>query len=537
MTVPQSCNPARPPVSRFMRARGGNVAMMFGLLLVPICLAVFASIDFYRASVERSNLQDALDAAALVAARTQSDDPDVIQRVGVAALQAGLANAEGIRLLTDQTRFTPDDGRVVAEAAVQVSPWVLGLFRHPGLITTAQSQIVRGQTNVEVAMVLDVTGSMNESSGGVSKIARLREAATALVNTLEQSSQGSSDPNAVRISMVPFSASVNVGAANRNAPWIVNNATHQISNQLFTNNGTAPVNTNRFVLLNQIGAPWGGCVESRPEPFDVTDTQPTSGQPLTMFVPYFAPDEPGAGDGFTLQDYNAGLWYYNDYLPDDTGSTDRRVMQGRPGKYDQPPSITGQTLAGTGYNYGPNFGCLTSTIVPLTTNFSALRNSIAALTAAGDTNIPLGAMWGWHTLAPGAPFNNATAYGNPDVRKIMIIMTDGNNTYADVASPNHNRSMYTSLAYIGQGRLGITNGTAAQRTARMDQRLAQLCRNMRDRGVTVYTVRVEVSDGSSDVLRNCATEQANYYDVQNAAQLTDVFRSIAGSITRMRIAH
>ncbi len=52
---------------------------------------------------------------------------------------------------------------------------------------------------------------------------------------------------------------------------------------------------NIFSLYNNLpaDAAWRGCVEARPEPYDIDDTAPTAGTPATMFVPFFSPDEGG----------------------------------------------------------------------------------------------------------------------------------------------------------------------------------------------------------------------------------------------------
>jgi Flp pilus assembly protein TadG len=55
-----------------------------------------------------------------------------------------------------------------------------------------------------------------------------------------------------------------------------------------------PTKVSRFDLFDRIkGGSWKGCIEARPEPYDVTDDPPSPSNPDTLFVPYFAPDEPG----------------------------------------------------------------------------------------------------------------------------------------------------------------------------------------------------------------------------------------------------
>jgi hypothetical protein len=70
----------------------------------------------------------------------------------------------------------------------------------------------------------------------------------------------------------------------------------------------------------------------------------------------------------------------------------------------------------------------------------------------------------------------------------------------------------------------------------MDARLALLCTNIKARGIQVFTVRVEVTEGTSTILKNCATSPQMFYDVQDASALSETFKAIGASINRIRVA-
>ena len=53
----------------FLRSRRGNVAVMFGLLCVPILGLVGTAIDYSMAARDQSAMQAALDSGALAGAR------------------------------------------------------------------------------------------------------------------------------------------------------------------------------------------------------------------------------------------------------------------------------------------------------------------------------------------------------------------------------------------------------------------------------------------------------------------------------------
>src|SRR5690606_34799721 len=92
-------------LSKLARARGGGVAVMFALAMPPIALMAVAGVDFHRASTVRMNLQDALDAASLAAARSSETTTAGVHRVGMDALRANLASYPGVTLLANQTSF------------------------------------------------------------------------------------------------------------------------------------------------------------------------------------------------------------------------------------------------------------------------------------------------------------------------------------------------------------------------------------------------------------------------------------------------
>jgi Flp pilus assembly protein TadG len=56
-------------LERFRKANGGNVALIFAITLVPLLAATGTVVDFTRAAMARSQMQDALDATALFLSR------------------------------------------------------------------------------------------------------------------------------------------------------------------------------------------------------------------------------------------------------------------------------------------------------------------------------------------------------------------------------------------------------------------------------------------------------------------------------------
>jgi len=509
---------ARRFLRRFMTRRGG-VAMIFGLSFIPLSMLTLTAIDFHRASTVKNALQDALDSASLAAARSQSTDPAQIQAIGARVLAANMRSYPDTTV-SNVTFTLQDDGTVVGNASVSVDPLVAGMFLDGPLSVSAGSEVVRANDKLEIALVLDNTGSMAGT-----KISTLRTAAANLVDDLKEAAEHNSDPDAIKLALVPFSMTVRVGSQYSTASWLDRNGLSSQHDDLFSTAGTK-----RFTMLSNMNLSWAGCVESRIYPYDVQDTAPNTAMPDTLYQPYFAPDEP---DAPSISGWKDDYDIDNNYLPDEisNGSSNWKKWfkhQGNPGKYD-----TGGLSTSNGK--GPNRGCTMAPIARLTNNTSAIKTAIQGMVATGQTNIPMGLMWGWNVLAPNGPFGDGAAYDDDEVTKVVILMTDGDNVNQDYDNPND--STYSGVSYVWSQRLGLDVGSSnSSRTAAMDARLATLCTNMKAKGIVIYTVRVEVYGGSSSLLQNCASEAENFYDVQNVADLGNAFEQIAGKISRLRIS-
>ena len=157
------------------------------------------------------------------------------------------------------------------------------------------------------------------------------------------------------------------------------------------------------------------------------------------------------------------------------------------------------------------------------------------MSAVGDTNIAMGLAWGWFALSPSAPFSDGVAYSDANTKKILVLLTDGDNTMGDQSNPND--SNYNGEGYLWQGRLGISSGSASARGDKIDERMALICTNMKNAGVTVYTVRIDLSGTAPPALSGCASSTDKFYDVPDVADLSDAFANIAGSIGKLRLSN
>lgn len=539
---------------RLWRARDGGVAMMFALAMPPMTMMAVCGLDIHRASSVRQSLQDALDAATLAAARSGATTDAAVRTVGMRVLRANLAQFPYVTLneQVNSTNFDlNEDGSVTSYARVAVDTLVAGAFLGDELDVNVDSLVTRSTSlRLEVALVIDNTGSM--ASGG--KLDAAQDAAIDLVEALEDAAENSTLDDPVRISLVPFSQTVRISSGfgsqnNRTSATAAGYLSRSTAHTGSTGTtGLFSSGVDRFQLLDTLRIGWGGCVESRPYPYDVQDTPPSSTDQSTMFVPYFSPDTPDAN---TFPNDSGWLNYarYNDYIDEPTTSlsglvsnltgqiTNLLQIQAWDRLLKDSTKYTRSRLrSGIGVNLGPNQGCGLEPVVRLTDNFDGIIDSIDDMVATGNTNVPMGLMWGWHTLSPRAPFADGTAYGTEDVQKIVVLLTDGDNVNSTASNPDN--STYSGVGLIWQGRLGtdVDVASSAQRRAdRMDERLLELCENMRDESIVIYTVGVQVSTNSQRLLADCAGSDDQFFNVTSAGGIAAAFDQIVGRINNLRI--
>ena len=522
-----------PRLRAFANDRRGNVVLIFALAIFVLGMVVAAAVDLTRASSSRSHLQDATDASVLAAAKAyymNASKPHAerlasAQAAADAYMQSMIAGrSQKQTLLNPSWEVQVSDKGVVTLTSRGSSPAYLGFFFGVDKLDFTSVAVAQGGApRLEIALVLDNTGSMQGT-----KIEELKKAAVGLVESLEKGAAGSSITDPLKISLVPFSMTVRVDpVAYRNAGWIDTKGLASIHHEHFSDAGKT-----RFQLLDQMGVKWAGCVERRPAKvgggwvdYDVTEAPPNETTPDTLYVPYFAPDEPGepvSPNAWPRPEFNNND-VYNSYLDDATNGGWKK-RQSNISKYVTAPSKGG----------GPNQGCTLAPISRLSANTTPVKDTIKAMVATGNTDVAFGLLWGWHTLSPNAPFKDARPYDEKNLSKIVILMSDGDNVNSEADNPNE--STYSSAGYVTTGRLGITGGSGSDRTKAMDERLAKLCANMKAQKIELYTMRVELAGSASTVLQNCASGPGHYFEVAKAADMNAAFQQIATSILELHLS-
>ncbi len=562
-------------ISRSKSEQGGNVAVMFGIALVPLMIATGFAFDYTIAATNRTKLQAATDEAVIAVARALQANPSTTSAQEQAIVTTYLSvrvptlNATLVTLaVTSSGQITLDTAANVPRKLSRIIPDPTGLFVIP---IGAHSQAVATSPSLEVALVLDHTGSMAESAGGMTKIAAMQQAASNLLTAVMTSST-------TKVAVIPFSSSVNVGVTYATASWVDTQGLSSSDWAPTTGNGgdiTKPSwATSRFDLFAQLGTSWLGCFEVRPGSYATNDTAPIISTPDTLFVPMFAPSEPGNGQQQFTDKNNSTTYVTNSYVSDGSAFQAWPSWGPEKGTYDQiikDPAkykpVTGKVIGSasliSGVSVGPNFACDAYPLQRLTISKTTAMSLINSLQANGDTNQLEGFMWGWRTLSPNGPFGDGKSYSwnasNPTQpnKKIIVLMTDGTNHW--VGSPDispgspspYYGSTYSAMGYYKDNRVGtgITNETQAR--AAIDTALQTACTNAKavddsngNAVITIYTVGFSIPSDPIDaqglaLLQGCASTVGGvvqYYPATNSAQLLTAFGLIAQSIGTLRLS-
>jgi len=196
----------------------GAYAMTFAIVAIPVIGAAAAAVEFSSVSKVRFHLQHALDTAALATAKELpvSDDSAYLQAYARNFFDANLNPVITPSEVTFgfQLSQVPGQGtRVILSANLTYDTYMAGVIGVEEIELDVRSVVAAGNRTIEIAIVVDNSGSMDTETGssGYTRMEKAREAATQLINSLHTIAAYSNKPDPVRIAVVPFGSSVNVG--------------------------------------------------------------------------------------------------------------------------------------------------------------------------------------------------------------------------------------------------------------------------------------------------------------------------------------
>lgn len=354
----------RDMLRAFRQANSGNVASMFALALVPLIGFVGVGIDYGRANAARTEMQSALDSAALMLSKEVGNlTSGQLQTRANEYFKALLKNADVSDLVITPTYKSNDGFSLTMTATGTVANDFVGVIGHKTTKIDALSQVRWGNSRIRVALVLDNTGSMKNAG----KMDALKQATK---NLLKQLKEAATKPEDVYVSIIPFSKDVNVGSANYNATWVDFSAWDDdqasCSKKKFKTKSACEAKGEVWTMADR--KTWNGCVTDRgpavapnPQDWDRKIDPPSVGNPDSLYV---------------AEQY--------DYCP-------------------QP-------------------------LMPLSNDWAAMETLVDKMAPAGSTNQPIGLVWGWAALQGTSPLTVPAKDKSYTYQDVIILMSDGLNT-------------------------------------------------------------------------------------------------------------
>jgi Flp pilus assembly protein TadG len=235
-------------LSRFKRDENGNIAIMFGLTLVPLLLFMGAAVDYTRANEVHTRLQASIDATALALTHEPKGTPlATLKAKGQKMFEANFAAAAGEPVPVIDVDVQAKTIKVSTSSVVNTSFIKIG--GQDTITVGANSVAAFGTKNLELALVLDNTGSMGKNG----KIEALRAAVSKTLTDLQAKSKS---PGDIKVSLVPFTTQVKVAKTFVNAPWLRWDVT--LENTNLSSADRAPPTL----------AAWTGCLSDRDQSYD-----------------------------------------------------------------------------------------------------------------------------------------------------------------------------------------------------------------------------------------------------------------------------
>ncbi len=358
---------------RFLAEDSGASLPLTAAVMIPLMGFIGLGTDAARGYLVKARLGDALDAAVLAGAHVMDleDLQDSIQNYFNANFPPGYM---GATVTLNQADLSGDDDEIITvSASADVSTTFMRLFGFESLSIGTATEVTRQTISMDVALSIDMSGSMGWSDGsGSTRIAAARNAANTLVDILYGNN---TENDLLMIGLVPWNGAVNItlngtsydrdNVTTETVPSFINpwNGNPQ-SVLYYAENSPVP-------LLRRPHRWWTGCIYARYK--DNATNEDDADHLLSQVT---------TEDNTEWLGWMDSSWRYND--------------------------------------------CLDHGITPLTSERDEIEDAIDDLVSPdGVTDIAQGLAWAWRVVSPGEPFNQADPFPQGLHDRAIVLLTDG----------------------------------------------------------------------------------------------------------------
>lgn len=499
-----------------LRDKAGNTLAIFAVALVPLTAMIGIGMDLGINYMARAKLQNACDAGVLAGRQAMQgtvwnsaseEEADKFFRFN---FPEGTHGAVDVAHTFEQN--ASERAEILGTARAVIPTSLMHIFGFASLPISVECNAKRDLGHNDIMMVLDVTGSMAQSpsTGGASKISRLRTGAMGLYRALEDDGQSTT-----RFGIMPYSWTVNVGGSladsdildrqqfidvistpyrcgwNNNSTcysysWgektvrIADSASKWKSRQLFRDSGDACIEERFTIGASPMRI---GTTVSQA---DIDSRAPDIHQTALQFGRY----DPGAHTR--------------------TGSV----------------STTSVRVGNSNLSFSMQHGCPSEARrLQEYGDEAAFRTAINSATArvTGGTYHDVGMLWGLRFLSRTGFFaaDNPTEIDQVPVNQHIVFMTDGRLEIY----PGH----YSSHSV--ENRMSRTPGTGTLASRHL-ARFNSICNRAKAMGVTIWVIALDVTDIRD--ITPCATTPSHFY-TSDGSDLEEVFAAIGQGIGNLRL--
>ena len=204
-------------ISKFVANKRGAFALQFAMMAIPLTVCTGLAIDGGRAFLARFELAAALDAAALAVGSTLTEGSD-LDAIAATFVERNFRTEHDEPIALELVESLVNGAETYTlRGEVTINTYFMPLVGQPHVTVSAESEVRQGGNNVEVALALDITGSMNAT-----RMEGLRSAATLLIDEVVSEQQPPAVPFFSRAAIVPWSQYVNLSTTGTGAVSHVN---------------------------------------------------------------------------------------------------------------------------------------------------------------------------------------------------------------------------------------------------------------------------------------------------------------------------
>lgn len=517
--------------SDFARNTRGQVAIIFGLSIIPIVSIVGFTIDFQQTTTQKGKVQAVIDSAVMAGARamqagkSQQEIKEVMHEYLIAQRKQ---NATSTTLWCSgmKVTFGEDSKDINVSVDCEQETSMMQMVGKKTMDFNVSSTSTWGIGKLDVAFMFDVSGSMASNN----RMTNLKSAANEAIDTLMPPGD---DPTAgeTRIAMISYNDMVNAGDYFEDVTGMEATRTYHATNTWTSRERVAPFTeeyqdwqcqrvwtcTSRYKRGRKKGqckrgywtdADCGYQTEVRDvyNYENVTHSEPKSKTITSTCVwerigdKEFSDTAPSTSGSAVDDIYGANKPIYNAADPDGTNP---------------------EGYLSAGYTYWDDeddkwrtsgTSCRNHKPVGLTNNRGTLKGYVNGLTTGGGTAGHQGIAWSWYMVAEPwqsihGSSNQPLDYDEPDSTKAIILMSDGDFLHQE----------FDEL------------GTSVEQARRV-------CEAIKAQGdVIIYTVAFQAPEGGRDILDYCASGPEFSFTPESGEELTQAYKAIASSISDLRI--